>query len=1059
MSHIDGGTTKIITSRMQRGVNLENLITCSIIPNIPTIDSNLSWFSRRTSCLQQGNILPIHKVINTAKHKNLIQIRPSRTIGKPAIPLSLFSLNCRSVKNKAMSIGELITSKDSDVIALTETWLGTDVDDHIMTDLVPPGYAFIHIPRQRKRGGGIAVLYKSRLCIKIIPQSTEDAFTNFENIHCSVSDGNVQIQMHVIYRPPPSKKNGFKTNIFFDQWSTYLDQHTVVPQDLIITGDLNFHLDDHSNADALRFSSILDSHGLVQQVTGSTHVHGHTLDVLITRDDSSILNESPSVVDPCLFDNNGNSSGDHFGILSYINIAKPVCTTKKITFRKFQDISLPDFIADIELSTILHNNEGTAEDLVDAYNSVMSTIIEKHAPLQMKTITFRPNTPWYTDELRKEKQKKRKSERRWRKTKLTVDYDVYKEHCKETNKLLLAAKREHYSNKISECGSQQKPLFKIVKKLMGSKEGDVLPSSKSNLDLANTFSDFFSDKICTIRENINGSSDTTNSNNVLAMDFDTIFDGLPLTEFSPTTQKEIHDIIINSPSKSCQLDPFPTHFLKQCLPKLLPIITNIINKSIMESKVPMQFKKAVIKPLIKKPNLDKEVLKNYRPVSNLSFLSKVLERVVAKRLEQHIDNHELHDALQSAYRVCHSTETAMLRVHHDIVSALDQKCSSVLILLDLSAAFDIIDHDILYRRLEHSFGISGNALSWIQSYHTDRMQCVGIQSEKSADKKMLFGVPQGSVLGPRIYCMYSKPIGEICRRHDLQYHCYADDTQLYITVKDNTNWDRITKQLESCLVDINNWMNLNKLKLNQEKTQLIVFSPKHKSLCRKDLKLTVGANEIPAVSTVKSLGVHFDASLKMEKQVNAISRSCFYQIRNIGKIRKFLTDDTCKILVHSLVTSRLDYGNAILYGITKTLISKLQRVQNTAARLITRTRKRDHITPILINLHWLPVTYRIQYKILVHTYRIINGTGPSYLCNLVTHYKPARPLRSQSQHLLNVPKTHTAVFGDRRFDKAAAFLWNSLPLEIRDSVSLSIFKMHLKTHLFRLAFSLDSPVQ
>ena len=159
---------------------------------------------------------------------------------------------------------------------------------------------------------------------------------------------------------------------------------------------------------------------------------------------------------------------------------------------------------------------------------------------------------------------------------------------------------------------------------------------------------------------------------------------------------------------------------------LLPLITAIINKSLVESKVPLSFKKANIRPLLKKPNLDKEELKNYRPVSNLPFLSKILEKLVAKRLETHLSSHRLHDNLQSAYRTGHSTETALLKVHHDIAEALDRKCMAALVLLDLSAAFDVIDHKILQTRLEHSFGVTGSALSWIKSYLSDRSQCVAI---------------------------------------------------------------------------------------------------------------------------------------------------------------------------------------------------------------------------------------------------------------------------------------------------------------------------------------------
>ena len=243
---------------------------------------------------------------------------------------------------------------------------------------------------------------------------------------------------------------------------------------------------------------------------------------------------------------------------------------------------------------------------------------------------------------------------------------------------------------------------------------------------------------------------------------------------------------------------------------------------------PSTFKKAVVRPLLKKPGLDKEVIKNYCPVSDLSFISKVVERVVATRIESHIMLNSLHDDMQSAYRTGHSTETALLHVHHDITYALDNNACVILLMLDLSAAFEVIDHDILFDRLQYSFGISGSALSWIRSYLTDRSQCVSIGSVHSDNMVLKHGVPQGSVLGPRLYSMFSKPVGNICKKHGMAYHCYADDTQIYQVIKPLDNWDDISDRLEACLFYNKSWMCTNMLKLNQDKTELIVFVPKHK---------------------------------------------------------------------------------------------------------------------------------------------------------------------------------------------------------------------------------------
>ena len=467
--------------------------------------------------------------------------------------------------------------------------------------------------------------------------------------------------------------------------------------------------------------------------------------------------------------------------------------------------------------------------------------------------------------------------------------------------------------------------------------------------------------------------------------------------FPPASVEEVRKIISKGPSKSCELDPLPTSLVKSNLDSLAPIITQIVNLSLTTSSVPQSFKVAVVRPLLKKPGLDKEILKNYRPVSNLPFLSKVLEKVVESRLENHLNSNALYDSVRSAYRAHHSTETALLRVHHDIISALDNNCCAVLLMLDLSAAFDVIDHSLLGQRLQYSFGVSGQALDWLSSYLTDRTQRIAIGSVFSDEIKLTFGVPQGAVLGPKLYCIFSKPIGELCKRHNLCYHCYADDTQAYLVFKPLDNWNNISNRLEAFMVDVSSWMCSNMLKLNEDKTELLVFAPKHRVKDFSDLKLSLGENIVQNSSCIKNLGVYFDNSLEMSQQISTISKACFFQIRNIGRIRPYISEDATKSLVCSLVTSRLDYGNALLYGLPACAIQRLQRVQNTAAKLITRKKKYDHVSQILKSLHWLPVPFRCKYKILLHVFQSLHQKAPKYIQELVNTYKPARTLRSENK--------------------------------------------------------------
>ena len=184
------------------------------------------------------------------------------------------------------------------------------------------------------------------------------------------------------------------------------------------------------------------------------------------------------------------------------------------------------------------------------------------------------------------------------------------------------------------------------------------------------------------------------------------------------------------------------------------------------------------------------------------------------------------------------------------------------------------------------------------------------------------------------------------------------------------------------------------------------------------------------------------------------AKSCYYQLRNIGQIRSSITEGACRTLVHALVTSRLDYGNGLLYGIPQATLQRLQRIQNCAARLITRTRKYEHITPVLRLLHWLPIRQRTLYKLLVLTYGAVNATAPSYLVQLLHNRTVSRTLRSgSSTDLLSVPPSRTVTHGDRCFSVASPTLWNNLPVSLRTAKCLTQFRSQLKTHLFKVAFT------
>ena len=248
--------------------------------------------------------------------------------------------------------------------------------------------------------------------------------------------------------------------------------------------------------------------------------------------------------------------------------------------------------------------------------------------------------------------------------------------------------------------------------------------------------------------------------------------------FYTVTEDHVTKIIANSPSKSCSLDPWPTFLVLDYLDILITLITSIINASLEQGKCPNFFNQAHVTPILKKSSLDKEIIKNYRPVSNLNFISKILERVVAIQLQAHLDEAGLMTAFQSAYRKHHSTESALLNILNMAKGSV-----TALTLLDLSAAFETIDHTVLLDRLNVYYRISELALGWFNSYLSGRTHSVKVGTTLSHPAALWYGFPQGSVLGPILFSLYTNPISSISHSHSsINYHFYTDDTQLYITL-------------------------------------------------------------------------------------------------------------------------------------------------------------------------------------------------------------------------------------------------------------------------------------
>ena len=816
------------------------------------------------------------------------------------------------------------------------------------------------------------------------------------------------------------------------------------PNKSILLGDFNLHLDQPDKSDTNRFCTALENSGLTQHVKDHTHTAGHILDLVISGVDDDLVHNVE--VDPDALTIAGLTDY-HYLIKCSLRCAKPKPLMITRTFREYGKIDHQRFHNLLSVNTESFPDCDDPDVLVQSFNAITSSVLNEVCPLITKTTAVKHRLPWYNDVIHNARSERRRLERRWKKSRSEVDEERLRLQKELVGKLITESKIRFFADKC--ISSNSKEMYRTINSLL-NKPSKTLPDSDSKHDLANKFLTFFIEKVENIRNDVS-SKDTSASASL--SEYDTVSQ-CSLSDFQPLESEDIADIIRQFPSKSCSLDTIPSWLVKRNLDILLPPITKIVNASLSTGTFPSALKESIITPVIKKSNADRNSLKNYRPVANLPFLSKVIEKAASRQVMDHLDTNYLGEPLQSSYKRHHSTETA-LKVKNDLLCSLDNNKAVLRVLLDMSAAFDTVDHDILLDRLESKFGIKHMVKSWFSTYLRDRVTKVSIDGDFSDNHIMRYSLPQGSIIGPHGFILYTSPVGNIMRAFDISFHAYADDLQLYAEFDPRSEGDceRVLARLSSCIDVISEWMIQNTLRLNQDKTEFFLIANRNVSAALSDISLKLGELSIQRSTSIKNLGVTFDDSLTMYSQINTICKSVNCHIRNIWRIRRFITTEACHHIVRGLVLSRLDYANSLLFGAREADLTHLQRLQNKAARLVLSCGRDQSSTDLFRELHWLPVKQRIIYKLMLYIYKALNDMAPCYI-SAVVHLQNTDPaeyrqrLRSSSDQTRLIVSRSFKRAGDMSFTIAAAHLWNDLPVYLRESQSLPMFKRQLKTHLF-----------
>ena len=933
-------------------------------------------------------------------------------------PIKFSMWNVTSMVNKTPKIMEHLLDRQPSIVFISETWLKSNRNS--VTALTKTyGYNLLHnIRKNRKKelGGGVGILMKLDICYKRINQKQ---FSSFEHIVMKVSlEQNKSLILVSIYRVL-----FVSVTVFLEEIVKLFEVLVTLKDNIILAGDVNIHMDEdelYSN----RFKDILDTFNIHQHVNFPTHIQGHTLDIIAT------IGENPRI--SCIESNEYDVS-HHFLIDFLVEMIPETKQQKVISYRNLKDINPEEFAAEVSNKFDISEGQSFGDGII-AYNDVLREALNKHAPIKSRTIKIVKTAPWFDSEYENLRRQRRKAEKQYQKTKLAVHKENYVNLRKQTTELAHKKKCKHYNDRLD--GANNKVLYSTINKLLDNEKDVILPVTKSDADLANSFLNYFTEKVEIIRSTFRNDPEATITNTPFKAQG-------KLAVFNSVTEDDIRQIVLSFGIKCSPEDPIPADVLKTNVDLFVPFWTKLVNLSLEEGSMAC-LKNAVVIPLIKQLDevMDKENLKNYRPVSNLLFVGKLIERVVSMQLNKHMSNNNLHSDFQHGYKKGHSTETLLLKVINDLLIACDKQLPTILMFLDLSAAFDTVDQTKLLEILEDEIGVKGIALKWFSSFLKGRTQKVKIGSTYSNEAGLNYGVAQGSVLGPDLFNIYIRSLRKFIEPSKFSIFGFADDHQLLKTFLPIFQVDAFNTDINSCFKLIEDWMNSFFLQLNASKTKILIIMPPSLRNTITIKGTFINETCVRFVHSANNLGIILDDELSFKNQIQKVVKSCFFDLRRLSKIKDFLTFEQLRTTVSALIFSKLDYCNSLYYGINAVLINKLQYVQNSAARLVKKKNCFNGSTKEYIQkCHWLPIKERIIFKLCLVVHKCLNGTAPSSLADLLKNCSSIRTMKLEQYR-------YKGVFGNRSFSRVGPKVWNLLPIVIRNESDTTKFKSRLKTFLF-----------